>query len=101
MSNIDTIQGIADTLFTAIEIAASALLNASASNAVGSIVVKAQAYVDLLAVTINRYQTVNNLIKNAQAQNRDLTPEEVAVAEGFYNSSLASVQNDLGQTPSK
>ena len=95
MTNIETTQSISDTLLESIKIAAQVLLNTATSNAVDNVVNKLESYIDLLAISVQRFQTVNNLIKTAQSENRDLTPDELEIAIGFYNTSLAEVQEDL------
>lgn len=95
MANIQTAQAIADTLLESIRTAAQVLLNTPSSTVVGNVVSRIEAAVDLLAISVTRFQTVSDLIKNAQKEGRDLTPAEVGVAEGFYDASLQSVKDDL------
>ncbi len=95
MSNVQTAQAIADALLESMRSAAQILLNTPSSTVVGNIVNRIEAAVDLLAISVTRFQTVSDLIKNAQKEGRDLTPEEVSVAEGFYDASLQSVKDDL------
>ena len=96
MKNIDTIKTVAEILLQSIKVVAQTLLNTVESNAVGNLVNKMQSYLDLLALTIARYQTISNIIATAQAEGRDVTDDELTVAEGYYDDSLKKALADLG-----
>lgn len=95
MSNLNQVEIIADTLLESIKVVASAFLTQAEAGVANAIINKIQAYIDLLAVSVTRFQIVSNLIATANKENRDLTDAEVAVAQGFYNDALAEAEVDL------
>jgi len=95
MSNLNQVEIIADTLLESIKVVASAFLNQAEAGVANVVINKVQAYIDLLAISVTRFQTVSNLITTANKENRDLTDAEIAIAQGFYNDALAEAEADL------
>lgn len=94
MSNIQTMQAIADTLLAGVKVAAETFLSQAAAHPIVDGADKVRGYFDLLFTISNRYNIVSNIIATAKKENREITRDEMNIAQSFYDESSNNIAAD-------